>query len=197
MGNSNELNDHRLVRECLAGSEKAWKEFYARFVGLIRSVISKRSWLQPEDVEDIVQMTFMSLTTALSHYDFQRSLPRYLCVIAERVAIDEYRKTVAAKREAELEGTDSLDQMPTTWSGSSNRASHDEQLETAQLLHRLRTALATLDPKCRHLVELRYFDEMSFSEIGRQNAVTENTATVQTRRCLEKLKAKLKDLHDR
>jgi RNA polymerase sigma-70 factor, ECF subfamily len=196
MGNRNELNDHRLVRECLEGSENAWREFYARFVGLIRSVISKRSWLHPEDVEDIIQTTFLSLTTALNHYDFQNSLPRYVCVIAERVAIDQYRKTVAAKREAELEGTDSLDQMPMTWSGSGNPGSHDEQLETAELVHRLRTALGTLDPKCKHLVELRYFDEMSFTEIGQRNGTTENTATVQTRRCLEKLKAKLKNLHD-
>lgn len=189
----NDEQDHRLVRECQAGSENAWNEFYGRFVGLIRSVISKRSWFQPEDVEDLTQATFLTLTTALGNYDFQNSLARFVCVIAERVTIDQYRKTAAIKREGETETTEGLENMAGTGIMESNPTLQDEQLETARLVHRLRGALAGLDDKCRQLVELRYFQELSFSEIGEKTRSTENTATVQTRRCLKKLRTKLKD----
>ncbi len=197
MVNRSEEHDHRLVRECLAGSQNAWNEFYTRFVGLIRSVITKRAWNQPEDVEDMTQTTFMTLATALNNYDFQNSLARYVCVIAERVAIDQYRKTVAAKREAEMEDVEALDQLPATEASTGFASPHDGLFETAELIHRLRAALETLDPKCKELVELRYLDEVSFTEIGRRIGTTENTATVQTRRCLQKLKAKLIDPYDR
>ncbi len=193
----NDEQDHRLVRECLAGSEYAWKEFYSRFVGLIRSVISKRSWFHAEDVEDLTQTTFLTLITALGNYDFQNSLTRFVCVIADRVAIDQYRKTVAAKREAETETTEALENMAGTGLVESYPNPHDQQLETAQMIHKLRDALAGLDDKCRQLVELRYLQELSFSEIGEKTRTTENTATVQTRRCLEKLRTKLKDPHEK
>ncbi|MEW6347883.1 MAG: sigma-70 family RNA polymerase sigma factor [Thermodesulfobacteriota bacterium] len=195
--NRNDEQDHALVRQCLEGSENAWKEFYCRFVGLIRSVITKRSWFQAEDVEDLTQTTFLNLTTALGHYDFEQSLARYVCVIAERVAIDQYRKTSAAKREAETETTEVLEEMAAMGLTQGNPNPHDHQLETAQLVQKLREALAGLDPKCRQLVELRYLQELSFAEIGEKTHTTENTATVQTRRCLDKLRTKLRGTHEK
>ena len=95
--------DGLLVRECLAGSEAAWQEFYSRFIGLMRSVVKKRYILCKEDVEDITQSAFISLATALNNFDYEQSLPRFVCVITERVAIDEYRKRSAARRNLEAE----------------------------------------------------------------------------------------------
>ena len=88
-----------LVRECLAGSEAAWQEFYSRFIGLMRSVVKKRYILCKEDVEDITQSAFVSLATALNNFDYEQSLPRFVCVITERVAIDEYRKAERGQKE--------------------------------------------------------------------------------------------------
>lgn len=81
--------DEALVRACIAGSEVAWQEFYSRFIGLMRTVIKKRFIVCKEDVEDITQSAFVSLATALNNFDYEQSLPRFVCVITERVAIDE------------------------------------------------------------------------------------------------------------
>ena len=81
--------DEALVKACLAGSEVAWQEFYSRFIGLMRSVVKKRFIVCKEDVEDITQSAFVSLATALNNFDYEQSLPRFVCVITERVAIDE------------------------------------------------------------------------------------------------------------
>ncbi|MFH0821218.1 MAG: sigma-70 family RNA polymerase sigma factor [Pseudomonadota bacterium] len=182
--------DHQLVRECLAGSEDAWKEFYSRFIGLMRVVALKHGNVSNPDVEDITQSAFLSLTTALKSYDFRQSLPRFVTVVTERVLIDEYRKSKAAKRDKDLEvpassfdyeedKTDMLQDPSDT---------QDVVLEQAQLADQVRKALNALDEKCRRLITLRYIEDRSFKEIAESLRSTENTVTVQTRRCLDALR---------
>lgn len=185
-------DDQRLVTDCLAGSETAWKEFYARFAGLVKAVARKYSPNSAQDVEDYSQAAFLTLTTALAEFDPRQSLPRFVGVVTERVIIDEYRKTKAAKRDAAVESLsydDSREERP----GSSHEEVElqDDLLDRAQRASQLREALSALDAKCRRLLALRYLDELSFKEVAELTAGTENTVTVQTRRCLEALRSRL------
>ncbi len=187
-------HDALLVRECLAGSEAAWREFYSRFIGLMRSVVKKRYILCREDVEDITQSAFVSLATALNNFDYEQSLPRFVCVITERVAIDEYRKRRAVSRNSESETAHGT-------SGDRNVALQiepdfclpDEQMERAEMASRLGAALKQLDPSCREILTLRYLNDLSYKEIAEQVGGSENTLTVQARRCLEKLRMKFRE----
>ncbi len=191
---SREYDDLRLVQECLTGSEKAWREFYAKFVGLMRSVVRKHRKLTAEDVEDITQAAFLSLTTALQRYDSQQSLPRFVCVVTERVLIDEYRKGQAAKRDADVEAlghTDSREHGKLSLAAEDDL--QDAQMEKAELVSRLKDALRNLDRKCKELITLRYLEERPFKEVADMLGSTENTVTVQTRRCLDSLKVKFKE----
>lgn len=185
-------DDHQLVTDCLAGSEAAWKEFYARFAGLVKAVARKYSPHSAQDVEDYSQAAFLSLTTALREYDPRQSLPRFIGVVTERVIIDEYRKSKASKRDAAVESL-RHDDSGEERSGSSHEEVElqDERLDKAQRASHLREALLALDSKCQRLLTLRYLDELSFKEVAEAMASTENTVTVQTRRCLEALRAKL------
>lgn len=185
-------DDQRLVGDCLAGSENAWKEFYARFAGLVKAVARKYTPHSAQDVEDYSQAAFLALTTALGEYDMRHSLPRFVGVVSERVIIDEYRKARAAKRHAivdSLSYDDSGEERPS--------ASHeqvelqDDRLDRAQRLSHVREALAALDERCRRLLALRYLDELSFKEIAEIVQGTENTVTVRVRRCLEALRSRL------
>jgi len=195
MAMRDENQDLLLVQECLAGSETAWNQFYSRFVGLIRSVVRRQAGLSPADVEDFTQSTFLALATSLNNYDSMHSLARFVCVVAQRVLIDEYRRTKAAKRDAETESVEHHDSSDEgTRMIQSELESPDRQMEKAQLVSHLRGALGGLDPRCRELIHLRYYDELAFGEIAAIVGLTENTLTVQTRRCLEKLKAVYKDL---
>lgn len=193
MHRRSESEDQALVVRCLDGSEDAWKEFYARFVGLIRAVVRKCGRPGPTDVEDMTQSTFLALATALRNYDVVQSLPKFICLVAKRVAIDEYRKTRAVKRDAEAHvSIDDDDEAVSPFAGEFER--QDERLEKAELVQRLRAALNALDVKCRDLITQRYFRELSFKEIAQSVGATENTVTVQTRRCLDSLKAKFNRL---
>ncbi len=198
MGMHDEKADQLLVQECLAGSQAAWNTFYARFVGLIRSVVRRQAGLSPADVQDITQSTFLALASSLRTYDSRHSLVRFVCMVTERTVIDEYRRAKAGKRNAETESVDHHDRGEEgARMVQSDIDPPDRQMERAQLTSHLRTALQKLDPKCRKLIQLRYYKELSFGEIAAIVGLTENTLTVQTRRCLEKLKALYRDLETR
>jgi RNA polymerase sigma factor (sigma-70 family) len=190
MQKRNPGQDELLVRQCLAGSEAAWQEFYSRFIGLMRSVVKKRYILCKEDVEDITQSAFVSLSTALNNFDYEQSLPRFVCVITERVAIDEYRKRSAARRNAEAQARQPELDLVVSSEARSDIDSPDQQIERAEMASCLGAALKELDPSCRELLTLRYLKDLSYKEIAETFGVSENTLTVQTRRCLEKLRVK-------
>jgi RNA polymerase sigma factor (sigma-70 family) len=185
-------DDRQLVKDCLAGSSTAWNEFYSRFVGLMRTVVRRHGVVQPEDVDDITQTAFLTLTTALQHYDPDQSLPRFVCVVTDRVLIDEYRRATAVKRAAEIDSgsfVSSTDDPAAAVPSLDER--QDELLEKAELAEELRRALSALDVKCRELLTRRFLQDLSFKEISSELGVQENTLIVQTRRCLDALRAKL------
>ena len=187
--------DHMIVRECLSGSEAAWKELYARMIGLMRSVVTKTAGLSPQDTEDITQEAFLELTSALQRYDFRQPLPRFICLITERVAIDEYRRKNALKRIKEEDMVECKEIYPAAegCAAGSGGPQH-ELIERAQQIRDLREALRRLDPGCRKLLELRYYREFQFNEISRLLSASKNTLIVRSRRCLEKLRANLAEI---
>jgi len=185
-------DDQQLVSDCLSGSEAAWKEFYARFAGLVKAVARKYCSHTAQDVEDYCQAAFLTLTSVLGDYDPRQSLPRFVGVVAERVIIDEYRKARAAKRDAAVESLNYDDSGEEKSASSGEQVElQDDQLDRAQRAAQLRDALQALDSKCRRLLTMRYLDELSFKEVADAMDSTENTVTVQTRRCLEALRIRL------
>lgn len=178
-----------LVQECIAGSEKAWRQLYSRYIGLMRNVVRRQTGLSPSDVDDITQAAFLSLTTALRGYDRPHSLTSFICLVTERVLIDEYRKMKAVKRDAQTETISHHDSVEDGYRMVASTADlPDKQIETYEIASILREAVERLDVACRELLKLRYFLEMSFAEIAEKLGVTENTLNVRTRRCLNKLR---------
>ncbi len=189
MEKSSPTPDDLLVRQCLCRSEEAWNEFYSRFVALIRNVIRRHADLPPPDIQDITQSVFLVLTTALQSYESGNSLPGLVCLVTERVLIDEFRRGKTAKRDGETEVIDHHDgNDPGTVRVKSNLEPQDEQIAKAQLVEELGEALRALDPDCRRLIKIRYYDELSFNEIAQDLGMSENAVTVRTRRCLDKLR---------
>lgn len=190
--------DAALVKQCLAGSEDAWRELYTRFVVLIRNVITKHARLTQMEIEDITQNVFLALTSALHNFDVHQSLSGFICLIAERVLVDEMRKGSAAKR-AGL--TFSIDRNDTVKDGCEQiealEDSPDELIERFEQALLLRAALDQLDPGCRDLLKFRYFNGLSFNEIAEMFGVAENTLNVRASRCLAKLRTRYKNIRGR
>jgi len=163
----------------------------------MRTVIKKRFILSKEDVEDITQSAFVSLATALNNFDCAQSLPRFVCVITERVAIDEFRKWKAARRNAESQTGQPEFELAVSPETNSDIDLPDRKMERAERASCLGAAMKELDSSCRELLTLRYLKDLSYKEIAERFGVSENTLTVQARRCLEKLRIKYRDAERR
>ncbi len=190
MSSLNPDRDVLLVRQCLAGSEQAWNELYCRYVSLVRSVVRRKMGTAPSAIEDVTQNVFMALISSLQSYDPAYPLPRFICTVAERLCIQEYRHSKAVKRDAEIDPLDLHDgRQEGVRRIASDEDSQEDRLAGNQLVEVLRHGLRGLDPRCRELIDLRYFEELPFKEIAKSFGSTENTVTVQTKRCLDELKA--------
>ncbi len=194
MENGEVSQDQDLVRECLSGSQNAWNEFYCKYERLIKSVIKRRLRFF-DDLEDVCQDVLMALVSALKTYDSSHSLPKFVCTVTERVCIDQYRFCTAEKRSG---GTQSLDQQNPghieTTALASTSTPPDEQVSSAQLTHYLRLSIRMLSSKCRELLKMRYEMDLPFKQIAVTVGATENTVTVQARRCLDELRARYKEI---
>ncbi|MFC1836205.1 RNA polymerase sigma factor [Thermodesulfobacteriota bacterium] len=193
MGTRKEDHDILLVKECLNGSQNAWTAFYNRYVGLVRSVVKRHPWFLQHEIEDVSQSVFVSLMPALKTYDDAYSLPRFVCMITERTCIQEYRRRKAARRDG---ATEPIDHHDISGQGlrkiASNGSSQEQQLAQTQQLDLLRRALRSLGPRCRELIRLRFYEELPYNNIGRILGGTDNTLTVQVRRCLDDLRGRYK-----
>ncbi len=180
-----------LVNACLSQSQEGWDEFYRRYVGLVRSVVRRKLKLYPQETDDIVQTVFEELINALQTFDHQQPLTRFIVVIAERVCVNHYHWSNAAKRDARTTPVDHVD-------GADEEArmipadgqSQEDILEQEQLKGILKQALWDLSHECWKIIQLREFQGHSYKEIADQLGQKENTINVKARRCLEALKAK-------
>lgn len=190
MEESRESGDLALVRACLSGSEQAWEDLYCRYGALVKSMV-KRHLHRPAawELEDITQSVFAALIPALKRYDAAYSLSRFVCVIAERVCIQEYRHNRAAKRAGQSESVDHHDGDEGGTSLPSKDPSQEDLLSQHQAKDLLRRALKQLDSPCKELLRLRYIEELPYREISKMLGASENTLTVRARRCLNELSA--------
>jgi RNA polymerase sigma factor (sigma-70 family) len=182
--------DLALVRACLSGSEQAWDELYCRYVALVKSMV-RRHFQRPApwEVDDIIQSVFAALVPALRSYNAAYSLSRFVCVIAERVCIQEYRQSKAAKRAGQTEPVDHHDGDEGGKSLRSEDPSQEDLLSRYQAQEVLNRALKRLDSSCRELLKLRYIEELPYKKISEILEASENTLTVRARRCLRELSA--------
>lgn len=195
MGNRTGHREAILLKECLSGSEKAWSEFYVKYVGLVRSVVRRQAGFSPQDVEDVAQTVFMELIPALKTFDTTYSLPRFICMVTERACIQEYRRRATAKRNGKTDPIDHHDSGEEgTWKLASDLESQEDHLARSELLNLLRRAFRSLDAGCRELLKLRYYEGMPYKEISKILGATENTLTVRSKRCLGHLRATCHEL---
>jgi RNA polymerase sigma factor (sigma-70 family) len=180
-----------LVRECLAGSPLGWERLYCRYISLVRTVVRRHLAAFRDETDDIVQSVFAVLVTSLKTYDATYPLPRFIAIIAERTCIQEYRGRATAKRSAD---TDPIDTTDSGEEGAKRLASGDssshEMLEQAEMVDIIRRAFRTMGERCRELLRLRYYDDVPYKEMTKTLGATENTLTVQAKRCLQELRAK-------
>ncbi len=181
-----------LVKECLAGSQEAWDEFYRRYDSLIRVIARRYGFGVPGySDEDMIQSIYLKLVKSMQTYDpGQLPLKAFVGMVAKRVCIDQVRQCVSSCRSAP---TSPIDHHGEGEEGAINPRSQmdqpDDRLENAQQLNIISVALKRLKAACRELIRLRFHMELPYGKIAAMLGRKEHTVNVQTIRCLAELKA--------
>ena len=183
--------DYQLV---LAAREKGDQRAYADLMRFYREPIYLmllRMTHNPTDADDLTIETFGKAFCQLHTYTPSNTFATWLFAIASNNGIDYIRRrhldTVSLSDISVHNDDDSFDfPLP----------SHDENPEEALIASQrgelLRDVVRQLKPRYRTIVEMRYFDELSYNEIAQKLSIPLGTVKIQLRRARQLLAEILK-----
>jgi len=166
----------RYVRE---RDDHAFAELVQRHLGVVYGAALRRTGGRAHLAEEIAQQVFIDLARKAAALCHHPSLIGWLHRSTRYAAIDAAR---AERREKKL--AESLATMPDT-------NPPDEQVEWALLRPALDDALDRLKDADREAMLLRYFEGLSFVELGARLNVSENAARMRIERALDQLSGHL------
>src|SRR3954454_9696100 len=153
------------------GFEDLYRNTFPRVYAYVASVLRDRS-----AAEDVTAAAFERAYRKRSGFSARRGSPEaWVFGIARNAALDELRKR---KRRAKLE-TEPVD----VWSPGP-----DEEAERLLRREEVRAALATLDPRDRDLVLLKFAGGLSNGEIAGVLRISESNVGSRLHRAVEKLR---------
>jgi RNA polymerase sigma factor (sigma-70 family) len=177
-----------LVRRCLAGDEKAYRELIELYQAQVFS-ICLRMVRRREDAEDLTQETFVRMFRALDRYDPQRPFAAWILTIASRLAIDHIRRRRVSPvslthQEPGSEETRELD-VADPGLGPDEITSRSEEERNANEL------IQSLPNHYRIVVVLRHQQDLSYEEIAEALNLPLGTVKARIHRAREILKTRL------
>jgi len=186
-----EPSDHALVSACRRGDEPAWEKLVSRYQRLIYS-IPRRAGLDESAASDVFQNVFASLVSKLDKIEQPDRIQAWLVTAAKRetwraiLSQKTYGESLDSCEDDERDRFDLPDKAPLA----------DEEMLRLEMQHNVRTAVGSLDDRCRELVTLLFYrpDTPPYSEIARTLRIPEGSIGPTRARCMKKLMSLLQDL---
>jgi RNA polymerase sigma factor (sigma-70 family) len=178
-------SDAEIVNGCQRGRQAAWDCLFDKYYGVVaRFVFQLSGDFSHEDTEEICQETFLSVVRNLKSFQARSSLQTWLLRIAANKAMDYRAKTRTLKRGGNVTHAtlDDIDPI-------SPSLQPDTSLLDREKLELVRYSLDQLDASCRELIELSYYGDLSYSEIGAELRINPKTVSSRLSRCLDRLGA--------
>ena len=183
-----EQSDEALVQACRHGDVAGWEALVDRYQWLIYAV-ARNAGLDHEQSTDVFQHVFATLVEHLNQIEQPARLGVWLIKTARHEA---WR----VRRRERLARTVSID-VP----APADLIADESFLPEALLLrleeqHKVSTAVAALDERCRRLLTLLFYraDTPPYAEIAAELGMSEGSIGPTRARCLEKLRRLLDDL---
>jgi RNA polymerase sigma-70 factor (ECF subfamily) len=173
-----------LMQSTQRGDGSAYAQLLREITPLLRQVIRRqRSFLQPQDIEDLVQDTLLSLHAVRATYDPERPFLPWLMAIARNRMADSARRYF---RRSAHEVT--VEHPPETFS-------HDTANiygETYGDPEALKQAIQGLTPGLRKAVELLKLRELSLKEAAAVSGMSISALKIAVHRAIKVLRLALK-----
>ncbi len=175
-------SDEELMAEYLAGVKSAFDALFARYAPILLRIMRRRL-RNDDDANELVQQTFLQMHRGRNDFEAGRKLRPWLMTIAFNLQRELYRRK-QRRPETPLESEPAAP--------SSDR----EPLEKAAQAELLRAALAKLPEGQRQVIELHWFEELSFPEVAEILGVTVSAVKVRAHRGYKALRQALSEVTD-
>jgi len=161
-----DLDDYQLIQSAIGGNQKAFGVLLNRYRDSVYYVILKMV-NNPEDADDLTIEAFGKAFNKLDKYRPDYAFSTWLFRIAINNSIDFIRKKrlQTLSIDAPISSKDD-DDSGYTRNIDSGDLDPEERIIKDQRIHMTREVTDQLNVKYRRLIEMRYFDEMSYEEIA-------------------------------
>jgi len=183
------IHDYGLVKLALQGQQKAFAELMDRYRDILYFMLLKMV-NNPTDAEDLTIEAFSKAFRNLEQYVPNYAFSTWLFRIATNNCIDFLRRKRSLSQQI-YSASDANDYKSVTL--KSEQPDPEEHLINNQKIKYMRDIVAQLKPRYRVLVELRYFDEMSYDEIAVKLSMPLGTVKAQLFRARDLMYNILKD----
>lgn len=175
--------DYVLVLGAIEGNQKAYASLLERYRPAVYSTIMKMV-NNREDADDLTIEAFGKAFLKLPSYAPRYAFSTWLFKIAINNCIDHIRKKrIQALSIDETLNPDSDNDYKTILRG--NILDPEEKFIRDQRIQLMRKTLSKLSPKYRTMIELRYFEELSYEEIAVELTIPLGTVKAQLFRAKE------------
>lgn len=178
-----EKSDAELIKACRNGDESAWNSIVDRYQRLIFA-IPRRAGLSEEQSADIFQEVFFTLFEKLDEIEQPEKIRSWIVTTAKfktwnLIRAEKGFYSPQTEEEIEAEMASLPDKSPLA----------DEILIELEEQHLIRTALKSLEERCRKILSMIYLREpaASYAEVANEIGVGETSISPLRTRCLKKL----------
>lgn len=188
------LQDFNLVNRAVAGDQRAYAELLGRYRDSIYFMLLKMV-NNKDDAEDLTIEAFGKAFKRLDQYTPNYAFSTWLFKIASNNCIDHIRKKKMMtfsidKSFKDEEGSEKKFDLEANISGPDDDVIKNEKVKI------MREVVDKLKPRYRDLIEMRYFQELSYEEIGEKMNLPLGTVKAQLFRAREFMAEILKHTKD-
>ena len=175
--------DLEIIEQALKGEERAYAELLDRYQDSIYFLLLKKIGNE-NDAEDLTMETFGKAFNNLSQYTPVYAFSTWLFRIAINNCIDFVRKRKIRPQSYDT-GVDFYDQDNSNF--TSTNLNPEDLVIKDQKAKELRDMIKTLKPRYARLIDLRYYQELSYEEIAVEMQLPLGTVKAQLFRARELL----------
>ena len=189
---SRSAEDRKLIQACLDEDERAYGELMGRYHKSVYYTILKMV-RSGEDAEDLTQEAFTKAFGSLQTFDPKYAFSTWLFRIATNCAIDFIRKKKLQTYSIHAQPNGEEQDAP-AMQIKDEGLTPSEHLFRAQRKDYLQKAVQQLPTRYQRLIELRYFQELSYDEVAKELNLPLGTVKAQLHRGRELLNQALADM---
>ena len=179
-------DDYYWIRRAVRGDQQAYAVLMDRYRNAIYQLVIKMVHNR-EDAEDLMLEAFGKAFKNLASYSPKYAFSTWLFRIAVNNCIDHIRKKRISHFSIDDPGEDESGGNPYSEHLSSSTRNPEEQYIHHQQLQLTRYIVGQLSEKYRLMIELRYFEELSYDEIAAELDIPLGTVKAQLFRAKEML----------